>query len=40
MAFAVLGARVPGVEIEDPNVVTKSWPGYWAIRESMLATGA
>jgi 3-phosphoshikimate 1-carboxyvinyltransferase len=40
MAFAVLGARVPGVEIEDPNVVTKSWPGYWAIRESMLATVA
>jgi 3-phosphoshikimate 1-carboxyvinyltransferase len=38
MAFAVLGARLPGIEIEDPDVVTKSWPGYWATRESILAT--
>src|SRR5690606_30050471 len=26
MAFGVLGAVVPGVRVEDPDVVTKSWP--------------
>lgn len=34
MAFGVLGSRVAGVEVADPDVVTKSWPGFW----SMLAT--
>jgi 3-phosphoshikimate 1-carboxyvinyltransferase len=38
MAFGVLGTVVPGVEVEDPGVVSKSWPGYWdalaAIRAS------
>jgi 3-phosphoshikimate 1-carboxyvinyltransferase len=29
MAFGLIGLRVPGVEIEDPDVVSKSWPGYW-----------
>jgi 3-phosphoshikimate 1-carboxyvinyltransferase len=29
MAFGVLGLAVPGVEIADPDVVSKSWPGYW-----------
>ncbi|MGD9702644.1 MAG: 3-phosphoshikimate 1-carboxyvinyltransferase [Acidimicrobiia bacterium] len=29
MAFALLGLRVPGIEIEDPGVVSKSWPGFW-----------
>lgn len=29
MAFGVLGAAVPGVEVEQPEVVTKSWPGFW-----------
>ena len=29
MAFGLIGMRVPGVEIDDPDVVTKSWPGYW-----------
>jgi len=22
---------IPGVEIEDPGVVSKSWPGYWEV---------
>lgn len=39
MAFAVLGGRVAGVEVEDPGVVSKSWPGYWQAREAMLASG-
>ena len=29
MAFGVLGARVGGIEIEQPDVVSKSWPGFW-----------
>lgn len=29
MAFAVAGLRVPGVEIEDPGCVKKSFPGFW-----------
>jgi 3-phosphoshikimate 1-carboxyvinyltransferase len=29
MAFGLIGLRLAGVEIDDPDVVTKSWPGYW-----------
>jgi len=29
MAFGVLGARIGGVEVSGPGVVSKSWPGYW-----------
>jgi len=29
MAFALAGLRVPGVIIEDPSCVSKSWPGYF-----------
>lgn len=29
MSFGLLGLVVDGVEISDPQVVTKSWPGYW-----------
>ena len=29
MAFAVLGSATPGIEVEDPDVVSKSWPGFW-----------
>jgi 3-phosphoshikimate 1-carboxyvinyltransferase len=31
MAFGLIGLRVSGVEIDDPDVVTKSWPGYWGM---------
>lgn len=34
MAFAVAGLAVPGVIIEQPGVVTKTWPGFWAELES------
>ena len=33
MAFGVLGTVVGGVEVEDPSVVTKSWPDYWEMLE-------
>lgn len=29
MAFSLAGLRVPGVRIADPEVVSKTWPGYW-----------
>jgi 3-phosphoshikimate 1-carboxyvinyltransferase len=29
MAFAVAGLVVPGVEIDDPGCVAKSFPGFW-----------
>lgn len=30
MSFALLGLAVPGIEIEDPGCVTKTYPGYFA----------
>ena len=33
-------AAVGGVEVEDPGVVSKSWPGYWPALEAITATGA
>jgi 3-phosphoshikimate 1-carboxyvinyltransferase len=35
MAFGLIGLRVPGVEIDDPDVVSKSWPGYWEMLEGL-----
>lgn len=37
MAFAVLGAVVGGIEVEDPGVVSKSWPGFWDAFEALGA---
>jgi 3-phosphoshikimate 1-carboxyvinyltransferase len=31
MAFGLVGLGVAGVEIDDPDVVSKSWPGYWGM---------
>lgn len=31
MAFALVGLAVDGIEIADPDVVSKSWPQYWAM---------
>ena len=33
MAFGVLGSVVDGIEVEDPDVVSKSWPGFWSMLE-------
>ena len=30
MALALLGLRVPGIEIEEPDVVAKSFPTFWS----------
>jgi 3-phosphoshikimate 1-carboxyvinyltransferase len=29
MSFALVGLRVPGIVIDQPEVVTKTWPGYF-----------
>lgn len=31
MAFALVGLRVPGIEIEDPGCVAKTFPGYFEV---------
>ncbi len=33
MSFAVGGLRIPGLEISNPAVVTKTWPGFWEMLE-------
>ena len=35
MAFGLIGLRVAGVEVDDPGVVSKSWPGYWDMLGSL-----
>jgi 3-phosphoshikimate 1-carboxyvinyltransferase len=29
MSFSLIGLRVPGIVIENPSCVGKSFPGYW-----------
>lgn len=36
MAFALLGLRVPGVEIHGAEAVAKSFPGFWDAMEDMV----
>ncbi len=36
MAFGVVGAAVAGVGVGDPDVVSKSWPGYWGVRQTVI----
>jgi 3-phosphoshikimate 1-carboxyvinyltransferase len=35
MAFGVIGSVVHGIDVEDPDVVSKSWPGYWRMLEGL-----
>ena len=35
MSFALLGAKVGGIEIEEPQVVDKSFPSFWETLSSM-----
>jgi 5-enolpyruvylshikimate-3-phosphate synthase len=35
MSLALIGLVTPGVVINDPMVVTKSWPEYWDMLESL-----
>jgi 3-phosphoshikimate 1-carboxyvinyltransferase len=36
MAFGVLATVVEGITVDDPDVVSKSWPDFWAARESII----
>jgi 3-phosphoshikimate 1-carboxyvinyltransferase len=35
MSFAMLGAVVPGIKIHNAQVVSKSFPGFWSVLESI-----
>jgi len=35
MAFGVLGSAVEGIAVHDPGVVSKSWPGFWAMLDDL-----
>jgi 3-phosphoshikimate 1-carboxyvinyltransferase len=37
MAFGVLGLVVDGIEINDPSVVSKSWPRFWDVLDAIPA---
>jgi 3-phosphoshikimate 1-carboxyvinyltransferase len=39
MSFALVGLRVPGVEIEDPSVVDKTFPGFWDALDELTTAG-
>jgi 3-phosphoshikimate 1-carboxyvinyltransferase len=39
MSFALAGLRVPGVQIEDPGVVDKTYPGFWHDLEALVGEG-
>ncbi|MDQ3469241.1 MAG: 3-phosphoshikimate 1-carboxyvinyltransferase, partial [Actinomycetota bacterium] len=36
MSFGVLGTAVTGVDVEDPGVVSKSWPDFWAAHAAIV----
>lgn len=38
MAWSLLALRVSGVSVDDPGVVAKSWPTWWDVRASLLAS--
>ncbi len=35
MSFALLGLVVPGIEIEDPGCVAKTWPGFFGVLDDI-----
>jgi 3-phosphoshikimate 1-carboxyvinyltransferase len=37
MAFGILGLVVDGLEVNDPAVVSKSWPGFWDALDAIPA---
>jgi len=40
MSFALLGLRVPGIEIDDPGCVAKTFPGYFAALDRLRLRAA
>ncbi|CAN5543125.1 3-phosphoshikimate 1-carboxyvinyltransferase [soil metagenome] len=35
MAFALIGLGASGIVVDDPEVVSKSWPGFWSMLEGL-----
>lgn len=35
MALAPIGLVVPGLAVDDPDVVAKTWPGFWAMLDDL-----
>ena len=33
----VIGCAVPGIEVVDPDVVSKSWPGFWDMLDELAS---
>lgn len=40
MAWSLLALRITGVSIDDPSVVAKSWPDWWQVRSTLLASAS
>ena len=38
MAWSLIGLRVPGIALDHPEVVTKSWPDWWAVRHQLVTS--
>ena len=36
MSWSLLGLRIPGISVDDPSVVGKSWPDWWSVRSALL----
>ncbi|MEY3618354.1 MAG: 3-phosphoshikimate 1-carboxyvinyltransferase [Actinomycetota bacterium] len=36
MAWSLLALIVPGISVDDPSVVSKSWPEWWSVRSALL----
>ena len=35
MSFALAGLKIPGIRIENPSCVAKTYPGYWDVLASL-----
>ena len=40
MSLALIGLRVPGVEVDDPGCVAKTYPGFWQDFDNAVAKAA
>ncbi|MFM8946521.1 MAG: 3-phosphoshikimate 1-carboxyvinyltransferase [Actinomycetota bacterium] len=38
MAWSLLALRVEGITVDDPGVVTKSWPDWWTVRDRLIGS--
>lgn len=40
MVFGILGLRLGDMRVHDPGVVSKSWPGFWPMLESLRVSAS